>query len=277
MLTRCPKCGTAFRVTAEQLKAKQGKVRCGECRHVFNAIETLVDDPDTVAKETYPPPTSGESSLPDAVFDIGIPDEPPLAQGLPSPRSESAHHDKREVTPPDLPEQKTVAGPPVLEQAEHRRRWPWILGSLFALASLSTQALMSFRTEIVTLSPASRPALEALCKLAGCQLTLPARIDMIGIEASDLIPDARQAGRFRLQASLRNRAGHAQLWPHLELTLTDIVDKAVLRRVMSPGEYLPKDSSLAGGFPPKSDLSVQLTLQSTDMPAAGYRLYVFYP
>ena len=43
MLTRCPGCSTTFRVTPEQVKARQGKVRCGRCQHVFDAIESLVE------------------------------------------------------------------------------------------------------------------------------------------------------------------------------------------------------------------------------------------
>ena len=54
MRTRCPECGTVFRVTSEQLRRKAGKVRCGQCQAVFNAFdhwqseaadETLVAEP----------------------------------------------------------------------------------------------------------------------------------------------------------------------------------------------------------------------------------------
>lgn len=44
MLTRCPHCETTFRVTAEQLKARHGQVRCGACREVFDALESLVEE-----------------------------------------------------------------------------------------------------------------------------------------------------------------------------------------------------------------------------------------
>lgn len=44
MLTRCPHCQTQFRVTAEQLKIRQGKVRCGVCQQVFDALESLRDE-----------------------------------------------------------------------------------------------------------------------------------------------------------------------------------------------------------------------------------------
>jgi predicted Zn finger-like uncharacterized protein len=45
VLTRCPACATHFRVTPEQLKARSGRVRCGECQQVFNALDTLIEEP----------------------------------------------------------------------------------------------------------------------------------------------------------------------------------------------------------------------------------------
>jgi predicted Zn finger-like uncharacterized protein len=43
MYTQCPACSTYFRITPEQLQAAGGKVRCGECRHVFHAPDFLTD------------------------------------------------------------------------------------------------------------------------------------------------------------------------------------------------------------------------------------------
>jgi predicted Zn finger-like uncharacterized protein len=41
MFTQCPSCKTTFQVTAEQLKAANGDVRCGQCLTVFNAVTHL--------------------------------------------------------------------------------------------------------------------------------------------------------------------------------------------------------------------------------------------
>lgn len=43
--TRCPKCDTRFRVTDEQLSIAKGKVRCGNCMEVFNAIDHQMASP----------------------------------------------------------------------------------------------------------------------------------------------------------------------------------------------------------------------------------------
>ncbi|AOY01951.1 DUF3426 domain-containing protein [Jeongeupia sp. USM3] len=42
-ITRCPNCHTAFNVTAAQLAAHKGKVRCGKCAFVFNALECMAE------------------------------------------------------------------------------------------------------------------------------------------------------------------------------------------------------------------------------------------
>jgi predicted Zn finger-like uncharacterized protein len=43
LATRCPACGTVFRVVQDQLRVSDGWVRCGRCAEVFNAVENLVD------------------------------------------------------------------------------------------------------------------------------------------------------------------------------------------------------------------------------------------
>lgn len=40
-ITRCPKCSTAFRVSDEVLSMAKGKVRCGQCFHIFEAGNAL--------------------------------------------------------------------------------------------------------------------------------------------------------------------------------------------------------------------------------------------
>lgn len=43
MVTRCPKCATAFRITSTQLESAKGSVRCGSCLHIFKAREHLLN------------------------------------------------------------------------------------------------------------------------------------------------------------------------------------------------------------------------------------------
>ncbi|HRH90144.1 MAG TPA: zinc-ribbon domain-containing protein, partial [Rubrivivax sp.] len=43
LATRCPACGTVFRVVQDQLKVSDGWVRCGRCAEVFNAAQRLFE------------------------------------------------------------------------------------------------------------------------------------------------------------------------------------------------------------------------------------------
>ncbi|AOZ07561.1 DUF3426 domain-containing protein [Cupriavidus malaysiensis] len=45
LVTRCPACRTAFRLVADQLRLRQGLVRCGRCDTVFDARQHLIEIP----------------------------------------------------------------------------------------------------------------------------------------------------------------------------------------------------------------------------------------
>ena len=79
MLTRCPSCATHFRVTPEQLKARTGRVRCGECQNVFNALDSLIEEP-VVASASMPlvavPPAPTIEEIPLSLIHISEPTRP---------------------------------------------------------------------------------------------------------------------------------------------------------------------------------------------------------
>ncbi|MGE5386770.1 MAG: DUF3426 domain-containing protein [Betaproteobacteria bacterium] len=56
MRTCCPDCATVFRISAEQLRARNGMVRCGQCRAVFNAFDSLIEDAAPASTGAATPP-----------------------------------------------------------------------------------------------------------------------------------------------------------------------------------------------------------------------------
>jgi predicted Zn finger-like uncharacterized protein len=56
MITTCPQCQTAFQISAEQLSAKAGLVRCGACRQVFNGYHALTIEPAKAGMGPASPP-----------------------------------------------------------------------------------------------------------------------------------------------------------------------------------------------------------------------------
>lgn len=64
MYTRCPKCSTIFRVTAAQLRAAEGEVRCGNCTISFNALTELTDDLPELTDAVVPGANQGPAAAP---------------------------------------------------------------------------------------------------------------------------------------------------------------------------------------------------------------------
>ena len=318
MLTHCPACETHFRVTAEQLKTRSGRVRCGECQHVFNALDSLIEEPVLVVAPLTPapPPQSLAAAFPDTVAEApeelsalqpeeqepSIPDsaeaaEPELAEpeaaepDVAEPEATEPEATELEVAEPKAEEPEAVEPEAVPgddadasdwsetfpEPPPPPRRWPWVIGSLVGLTAIGLQAVLAFRAELAVLWPEARPALVALCDIAGCEVGLPAKVAMVGIEASDLHPDTGQPGRLTLTATLKNRAPFAQQFPHLELTLTDTADKAIARKVLAPADYLPPATPFAQGMQANADIAVAVGVDPGELTASGYRLYLFYP
>jgi len=69
-----------------------------------------------------------------------------------------------------------------------------------------------------------------------------------------------------------------QAWPSIELELTDANDKAVLRRVFTPGEYLPQNgAAAASGFGARSEQPIKLHFALADLKPSSYHIFIFYP
>ena len=100
---------------------------------------------------------------------------------------------------------------------------------------------------------------------------------MLSIEASDLQVDQERKQLLALQVTLRNRATYAQAYPVLELTLTDTNDRIVARRLLLPDEYLSAAALAEQAFPASADVDVRLWIETREIAAVGYRLYLFYP
>ncbi|HLP25212.1 MAG TPA: DUF3426 domain-containing protein, partial [Acidobacteriota bacterium] len=306
MLTRCPRCETTFRVTPEQLKARHGRVRCGHCQNVFNALDTLIEAPPLPIEPAHAFAAGASRETPEPATDATTPIEEATTAGTALPpteeeraaaaiaandevasatrpewiqapgesgwiaapaesesvdgRTESAPEPYWESGPDAEREEAQLAGAPAdaedLEAAAEQadafddasgdtptepaldpslhdepkgRAWPWAIGAALALVALFLQTALHFRTEISVLNPGAKPLLEALCSPFGCDVPLPHKPELVGIETSNLSPDA--SGKLALSATLKNRAPFAQQYPNLELTLTDTSDQPLVRRV----------------------------------------------
>lgn len=148
-------------------------------------------------------------------------------------------------------------------------------GSVLLVGALVGQAATTFRNQLAANVPQLKPVLQSLCAALGCKVELPAQIDYVTIEQGEL--QTLSENTFSFTTLLRNQATTAQAWPDIELILDDASDKAVLRRVFTPRDYLGPDADLARGFAPHSEQSVKLYFELKQLKASGYHIAVFYP
>lgn len=149
------------------------------------------------------------------------------------------------------------------------------VGSLLLVGALAAQGLTTFRNQLAASYPGLKPTLQDICATLGCKIELPTQIDELVIEQGEL--QTLSETTFSFTTLLRNQSTTAQQWPHIELVLDDANDKAILRRVFTPRDYLGADAALEKGFAPRSEQSVKLYFELKQLKASGYHIAVFYP
>jgi predicted Zn finger-like uncharacterized protein len=287
--TRCPGCSTIFRVTPDQLALRDGQVRCGHCRTVFDGNAHLISLAPT-------PRAPGE------------PEQDELAAGPPTVTLRSAHalrpaHEDtlaREAASRDdgardaTASRATVVEPDEADDDEpidYDSRFAWdrprprsratrvllAVAAPLLLLALVAQGLFHFRDALAAHWPQTRPALVRLCAAAGCEVRPLRDVSALSIDASDLQADPAHKGLLILSATIRNRAGYAVAYPYLELTLTDSADQVVVRRAMPASEYAGGTADLPRGIAANGESVVRLFIDASATTQAGYRLYLFYP
>jgi predicted Zn finger-like uncharacterized protein len=116
MKTRCPGCQTVFRVTPEQIKAHAGKVRCGHCRGIFNALDGLFDEGRSNLAVNLPTPADPIDTRPEIRVEpefTATAHEIPLFFPASVPEAREAEESERlppHDAPPEMPEPDDPGG-----------------------------------------------------------------------------------------------------------------------------------------------------------------------
>jgi predicted Zn finger-like uncharacterized protein len=145
----------------------------------------------------------------------------------------------------------------------------------FVLALLLTsQFLFLEKDRIAANAPTLRPMLAYGCELLGCTISAPRQIESIAIDSSAFTHV--KSGVYNLSLSIRNVAAIDLAAPAIELTLTDMQDQTLVRRVLLPGDYNAKP--LIGSraeLVAKIPIAVLASVASEKI--SGYKLLAFYP
>jgi predicted Zn finger-like uncharacterized protein len=288
LITTCTHCLARFRVTPQQLNARQGQVRCGRCGKVFSGFEALerVPDDDTgsrllAAREALEKPAPiVQGTVPDELPELeavdapsGPPSEPlPLEEGARGEAAAARVRAHRESPPPAIAEPLDLSPPPPEPVSR-----AWWLGVLLMLVVLGAEAAYAFRAPLAQRYPVLRPWLESACAYVACTVPWSHDEHLLKLEDSELTEVPGKPDEIALGARIRNLADVPQEYPCLELTLTDIGGQAAARRVLRPADYLGRAPGRDEVIAPGAELAIQLRLATPQLKATGYQLLVFYP
>ncbi|HEY9276989.1 MAG TPA: DUF3426 domain-containing protein [Methylotenera sp.] len=276
VITHCPACQTQFFATEEQLNQHGGKVRCGQCMQVFDAREQLI----SVAEDTAD--TADSSSLNDNTSSIV---DAPATQAVTAAESPK---DFSEIAGADSTADTAEQQPSFLGDAIKKNKnrsnqitnksstWLWAFATLIMVLIAGLQSIYFLRDEIAIYYPNAKSYLVQACQKLSCSINLPQNIEFIVIDDSDMQEDAEHPGLVRFASTLINNGTHVVAYPNLELTLTDVEDKPVLRRIFKANEYLPAGTNIADGIQAGTETRIKLAVTTNDVAVAGYRVFVTY-
>lgn len=147
--------------------------------------------------------------------------------------------------------------------------------SLLLFGALGLQVVLHERDRIVATEPGSHEALTALCEWMACQVLPLRQIDAVVIDSSAFTKVRSDV--YRLNFALKSTAATTLAMPSLELTLTDMQDQAVIRRVLQPSELGFKKDTLEAGAEVSASLPISVKTSGSTERISGYRLLAFYP
>lgn len=300
LITACPACHTQFEVDDAQLLAYAGKVRCGECNHVFDARASIVQAEEGLQAEMLraeepeqPAITENDAQAFSVVTELPVTPIDPLEPDfsiagtvpdvrLDAPEPASAiswnlpAEEVPEVTIPDFLRNVSLTDdrPPLPEKTAR----PWLFSALSVvlLLTLLFQYLYFMRVNLAANYPATKPLLQSLCKLAHCEVALPHDIAQLTIDDADIQEHRERENVLVFSSVLINHGDVPQAYPQIELTLTNMADEPVLRKILKPAEYLTAAVSTDQGLAAQQEQPVKATLGVEDKAVTGFRVAIAY-
>lgn len=292
MVTQCPHCSTAFNVTPDQLFERDGRVRCGSCRKVFDGLVNLTS---LAALQTGVPPPVNATALDTPAPHGFTPQNWLLLPGVPViplpqlPREDAGRALHVAPAPAPAPHPRTASVPdnvprepqPIQTSADeaeplpraHRARWPWALAAVFAGLTLCAHVLYIFRSETAAHFPGVKLALTQMCDWAHCTVRPLQRPAVLNILASDLlIVDQTRPHLVQLIVTLQNQSALDLGYPAIDLALNDKFDHVVARRVILPHQYLRGADVQKTVIAASVTTTVRVDLDVSELDAGGFAL-----
>jgi predicted Zn finger-like uncharacterized protein len=220
IVTRCPTCQTAFRVTSEQLETANAMVRCGKCIGVFNALEHQFISSTQPAAET-------ESSQPELFSSQEYLQE--FEEEL--PRLTALIHN-------EFGEQQLSSPPSNTFRSLLGRLAVVALGALV----LAGQYIYFFSAEL-SRNEAYRQTLIDSCYYLGCKIDPYSDINKLTINTFVIQTHPAQPGAVIVDMLIENKAQFRQPYPNIKVRFDNLQGQLIAQRIFSPAEYISQPHS----------------------------------
>ncbi len=180
-------------------------------------------------------------------------------------------------------EAEATERPPSFMQPKSRRRrgFSVVYGGGTALLVLvaAIQFAVIFRDQLMIHWPQARPLLTDLCSVFRCTVNWPTQADRLAVMGTEL-QAIQGTDVLELSALIRNRAEFRQSLPAIEVTLTDVRNRPLARKVFTPADYLASagepTARLQEGLAPGGDLAIRIHFEARGLSPAGFLVYPFY-
>lgn len=150
----------------------------------------------------------------------------------------------------------------------------WVGGGTLALLLLAGQIIYALAPGAAETS-AVRQWARSLCAMVGCSVPLIKDTSKIVMINRSVRPHPGVEGTLLITAIFRNEAAHAQPFPIVEVTLSDLRGQRVGMRRFEPEEYLETGNDIEQGMQPMTLVPVTLEVIEPESEAPDF-LFDFY-
>ena len=256
METCCNQCHSRFRITEKQLKQAYGKVCCGECGLVFNAL---------IALKSY------EGKLPPGYYAA-------MQQLQESAPSEPPEKTTTEYISRDQDDRSELSLHEAMYGSERRSFLAfspllWFIGILLLVAMGIAQVIYYQRYQLVENQRYQQQVIN-LCELLPCAESEFSSTEQIKLLERNVFTHPVIDNALMVSGSFVNQAPFAQKLPDLLISLFDVQGKLIANRRFTPTEYLQEVKN-RGIMQPGKALQFRLEILDPGTAALTYE-FEFY-
>ena len=232
METTCPHCQSRFRIFEHQLHAGKGKVQCGECNKIFDAMASLQNyDGRRIEgrrnKDRQPRPVAKVDRIVEVRPELSL--------------HEAMYGDRR-------------------RKLSHFSPLLWLIGILL-LSSLGIAQTIYYQRYSLIENPRYQKQVLSLCQLVPCNESQFSSTQQIKLLDRNVFTHPVESNALMITGSFVNQAIFDQKLPKLLVSLFDLQGNLIANRLFTPTEYLQtnKNRTLMANVKP-----VQFRLEISD-------------